>query len=56
MASKGCSVILGIYSGSWGISQLGEDLQFKVASSIAAAYFFLFLKVVTSGSVATKSD
>ncbi|RMX64232.1 hypothetical protein DD238_005894 [Peronospora effusa] len=52
----GCSVILGIYSGSWGISQLGEDLQFQVASSIAAAYFLLFFKVVTSGSVAKKSD
>ncbi|KAF1792332.1 Cytochrome b561/ferric reductase transmembrane [Phytophthora cactorum] len=23
----GCSVILGVYSGSWGISQLGEDLR-----------------------------
>ncbi|CAH0493363.1 unnamed protein product [Peronospora farinosa] len=52
----GCSVILGIYSGSWGISQLGENLQFQVASSIAAAYFLLFFKVVTSGSVAKKSD
>ncbi|CAI5746127.1 unnamed protein product [Peronospora destructor] len=52
----GCSVILGIHSGSWGISQLGKDLQFKMASSIAAAYFLLFLKVVTSGSVAKKSD
>ena len=42
----GCSVILGMYSGRWGSVQLGEDLQFKVASSVAAAYLLLFVKVV----------
>ncbi|KAG1684272.1 hypothetical protein DVH05_002608 [Phytophthora capsici] len=55
----GCSVILGVYSGGWGIAQLGEDLQFKVASSVAAAYFLLLLKLVVSSSVTTpakKSD
>ncbi|KAF1792333.1 hypothetical protein GQ600_1629 [Phytophthora cactorum] len=29
---------------------LGEDLQFKVASSMAAAYTLLFLKIVVSSS------
>ncbi|KAF1793461.1 Cytochrome b561/ferric reductase transmembrane [Phytophthora cactorum] len=54
----GCSVILGVYSGSWGISQLGEDLLFKVASSVAAAYSLLFLKLVLSSSAspAKKND
>ncbi|POM73542.1 Hypothetical protein PHPALM_9599 [Phytophthora palmivora] len=44
----GCSVVLGVYSGAWGVSQLGDDLQFKVASSVAAAYSLLLLKVVTT--------
>ncbi|KAL4088300.1 hypothetical protein PRIC1_012724 [Phytophthora ramorum] len=55
----GCSVILGVYSGGWGISQLGEDLQFKVASSVAAGYSLLFLKLVVSScasSAVKKSD
>ncbi|KAE8880056.1 hypothetical protein PF007_g19151 [Phytophthora fragariae] len=55
----GCSVVLGVYSGGWGISQLGEDLQFKVAGSVAAAYSLLFLKIVTSSGAsapAKKSD
>ncbi|ETI50543.1 hypothetical protein L917_05647 [Phytophthora nicotianae] len=54
----GLSVILGVYSGSWGISQLGEDLQLKVACSVAAAYSLLFLKIVVSSSAspAEKSD
>ncbi|CAI5737887.1 unnamed protein product [Hyaloperonospora brassicae] len=46
----GCSVILGIYSGTWGTTQLGEDLQVKVASSVAAAYLLLFLKVAMNSS------
>ncbi|CAH0481248.1 unnamed protein product [Peronospora belbahrii] len=52
----GCSVILGIYSGSWGPSQLGENLQFKMTSSVAAAYSLLFLKMVMSSFVVKKSD
>ena len=50
MLSLGCSVILGIYSGTWGTAQLGEDLQVKVASSVAAAYLLLFLKAVMNSS------
>ncbi|KAF4133596.1 Eukaryotic cytochrome b561 domain-containing protein [Phytophthora infestans] len=46
----GCSVMLGVYSGGWGISRLGEDLQFKVASSVAAAYLLLVLKLILSSS------
>ncbi|KAG7377579.1 hypothetical protein PHYPSEUDO_011431 [Phytophthora pseudosyringae] len=55
----GCSVVLGVYSGGWGISQLGEDLQLKVASSVAAAYVLLFIKLVVSSSASAstkKSD
>ncbi|KAI9910839.1 hypothetical protein PsorP6_010101 [Peronosclerospora sorghi] len=37
-------VILGVYSGSWGISQLGENLQFMVACSVSAAYSLLIAK------------
>uniref|UniRef100_A0AAV1TSX5 Cytochrome b561 domain-containing protein n=1 Tax=Peronospora matthiolae TaxID=2874970 RepID=A0AAV1TSX5_9STRA len=45
----GSSVILGMYSGTWGSVQLGEDLQFKVVSSVATAYLLLFVKgVMTS--------
>ncbi|KAI9915886.1 hypothetical protein PsorP6_007774 [Peronosclerospora sorghi] len=40
-SSGGCSVILWVYSGSWGISQLGENLQFIVACSVSAAYSLL---------------
>ncbi|KAI9910529.1 hypothetical protein PsorP6_010024 [Peronosclerospora sorghi] len=43
-SSGGCSVILGVYSGSWGISQLGENLQFMVAFSVSAAYSLLIAK------------
>ncbi|KAG2523213.1 hypothetical protein BBO99_00005626 [Phytophthora kernoviae] len=49
----GYSVVLGVYSGGWGTAQLGDDLQFKVASSVAAAYALLFLKLVTTSVVAT---
>ncbi|OWZ17401.1 hypothetical protein PHMEG_0008663 [Phytophthora megakarya] len=51
----GCSVVLGVYSGGWGIDQLGEDLQLKVAGSTAAAYLLLLLKTATTASVAKKS-
>lgn len=44
----GVSVILGVYSGNWGNSHLGEHIQFKVASSVAAAYVLLLFKLVAS--------
>lgn len=52
----GCSVILGVYSGGWGISQLGEELQFKVAGSVAAAYSLLLFKIVATSSVSTSAE
>ncbi|CEG48999.1 hypothetical protein PHYSODRAFT_565717 [Plasmopara halstedii] len=42
----GVSVILGVYSGSWGITHLGDAVQPKVAISVAAAYLLLFFKLV----------
>ncbi|KAI9909235.1 hypothetical protein PsorP6_014516 [Peronosclerospora sorghi] len=54
-SSGGCSVILGVYSGSWGISQLGENLQFMVACSVSAAYSLLIAKTLMGRPVTTPS-
>lgn len=54
----GASVVYGLYSGSWGTSQLGESLQLTLAGLVVAAYALLLLKVVLTKpvSIAKKKD
>ncbi|TMW59350.1 hypothetical protein Poli38472_004419 [Pythium oligandrum] len=51
-AGCGATLAFGIFSGSWGNTQLGADKQRKVVGLIGAAYAALFLKAILN--VATK--